>query len=191
MTKISQLPSDTTPISNDLIALVDITNSTTKKVTVATLLQTGGVIAKGGLNAELQEKTTSTAFSGRINNGTGTRSTTTGSLQDIPGTPSITITAGTRAIKIHCFLIVMCNSLSGGGQQCYINVNGTNRPAGTYFDTAARWDVQTIYEIIDVAAGATAVIKAQWIGNSGGLTICNATGDSSFPEFINGWVQVV
>lgn len=190
MTKISQLPSDTNPISNDLIAIVDVTNSVTKKIPVSTLLQTGGLIAQNGLNAELKEKSTATAFSGRINNGTATRSTAGTAVADVPGTPSITVTAGTRAIKIHCHLIMMGVQSSGIGQT-FINVNSTNRPAGMYFD-AAHWQTQHIYEIIDVAAGATAVIKAQWTSTvAGGLIICNATGDAAFPEFINGWVQVV
>jgi hypothetical protein len=189
MTKISQLAPDTTPQPSDLFAMVDNANGQTKKVTVATILQTGGLIAKAGLNAELQEKLTGTAFSYRINNGTGTRSTATASMTDIPGTPNITITAGTRAIKIHVHLIIMGNNTTGGGQQCYINVNGTNRPAGMYFDGPSHWQVQHIYEIVDVAAGQSAVIKAQYQG--AGLQLCNASADTAYPEFINGWVQVV
>lgn len=175
MTKISQLPIETSPTDDDYITIVDNATGQTRKLTIATLMQRPAV----------------PSFDGRINNNTGTRSSTTGSLADIPGTPSITITAGQRAIKVHTHAIIMGNAVTGGGYQCFINANGTNRPAGMYFDTQGRWQVQSLYEIIDVAAGASVTLKMQWTGTSGGLQICNATGDGAYPEFLRGWIQVV
>lgn len=176
--KISGLPTEAAPTDDDFLCMVDNLSGATKRITVSDFMQRPAVAA----------------FDYRIDNGTTTRSVSAAGTNDIPGTPNFTITAGKRAIKLHVHFIMMANCTTGGGQQAYINVNGTNRPAGMYFNTSVSpptWDLQALYEMVDIAAGASATIKTQWAG--AGLQICNkqTSLDAQYPAYVRGWVEVL
>ena len=143
------------------------------------------VIKSADLNANFAEVTDLIATINKkniiewsINNGTGTRSTPSGSLADIAGS-SYVYTPDVDVIV----LVIMSNMIiaNSGVTRNYINVAGTDLSGGTYFD-APHWQIQTLSNVIEIDAGVATTIKARW-STSGSASITNASGDTSYPNY--------
>lgn len=139
------------------------------------------VIRSTEVNSNFNELNTKidtiSTVSWQINNGTGTRSNA-GAMADIAGS-SYTYTP-TQDVTV--FLIMSCMIIPNtGATRVYINIAGSNIPAGMYFDSP-HWQVQTLEHVFDVNANTATIIKGRW-ETTGTGTICNASTDNIYPSY--------
>jgi hypothetical protein len=149
------------------------------------------VIQSSQINGNFEELTNK--FAGmdtlykRIDNGTGSRSTTTSAVMaDMPGssfdyTPTIDCT-------LYLFMTILTTSASAGVTRWTIKVGASQAPQSSYIHLGLGWNAPTIDWSIDLTANTTYTIVGRWIQEGGGTgTVCNANTDGSFPGSIRGF----
>lgn len=136
------------------------------------------VIKSADVNLNFSMFNALTTVSWQINNGTAARSAPSGSQADIAGssytyTPTQNVTA---YVVMSCMIIAI-----SGVTRAYINVNGTNVPAGMYFD-ANHWQIQTLEHCFNIDANVATTIKGRW-DTTGSGSLCNSNTDSIYPSY--------
>jgi hypothetical protein len=125
----------------------------------------------------------------RVNNGTGTRSTTsstTPAALACTGDTSYTAPSDTNVDIL--FTMVQMSMNTAGVTRWHLTINGVLQQPGTYHH-GTNWLVQTITYKVSVNAGQTITIGCSWLQEGGGTgTATNDSDDQTYPNDITGLV---
>lgn len=185
MPRISQLPNLTSPADADELPLVDVSTTTTKKLTLSTLVTWLQSLAAWVTTAMLADKAVTTRkFKPTTINSTtdgfvvqGVRFTTTStSYVAVPGC-SMNYTAGPTNERLFIRMDTMCYATPSTGEVA-LYVNGVGEVTTLYVDPATPWARAGQNYIIDVAANATITLVIR-IKAAGGTT-CHITNEQPY-----------
>jgi hypothetical protein len=125
----------------------------------------------------------------RINNGTGTRSTTASSTAAaLACTGDTSYTAPSDTDVDIMFVLQTMSTNTAGVTRMWLTINGVAQNPGTYQNTTP-WTVSTVAYKVSVNAGATITIGCVWSQEGGGTgTTTNTNTDQSYPNEITGLV---